>query len=153
MRNNISILFVDVRKINILIIFVVIISFFISCDNTQYKQIGNTTYYLFPDYNGENAFLYFKGKTKEAFFPIRHDGTISSVYWNNQFVIIKCGKSCKEPIKYWYIMKNIEEYNWKKFEIKQYLSPKDYENALDSIGLSEKRMEHTDGSIPWGIHW
>lgn len=49
-------------------------------------------------------------------------------------------------------MKNIKEYNWKKFEIKKFVNSTDYKIAIDSMGLSEKAMEHTDGTIPWRIH-
>ena len=49
-------------------------------------------------------------------------------------------------------MKNIKEYSWKEFEIKKYMNSVDYKKTIDSMGLSERVMEHTDGTIPWRIH-
>ena len=126
---------------------------FLSCDNTQYKQIGDTNFYLMPGLSGNGSFVYYREDSSPGFMSIKHEGIVNDIYWNKQYIIAKCCQPDNDAIKYWYVMNNIDEYNWEKIEIRQYLKKKDYENALDSIGLSEKEMEHTDGSIPWGIHW
>ena len=48
-------------------------------------------------------------------------------------------------------MKNTEDYDWKELEVRQFLNVMDYKMAIDSLGLSENKMEHTDGTIPWRI--
>lgn len=36
--------------------------------------------------------------------------------------------------------------------MKMYSDQTDYNKALDSIGINEIAMKHTDGNIPWGIN-
>ena len=95
------------------------------------------------------------GKAKEpdpvGFFSIEHEGIVTDVYWNRQYVIIKCIQSENDATKYRYIMKNTEDYDWKELEVRQFLNVMDYKMAIDSLGLSENKMEHTDGTIPWRI--
>lgn len=153
----IPILYMEIKKITAFALFIVLFSLYFgvltSCDlNPQYKQIGDTNFYLLPDWQGHGSYLHHSGGLKNGFYNITHDGVVSDVYWNAQFLIIKCSPSENDTIKDWYIMKNIKEYSWKKFDIMQLLNVKDYETALDSMGLSEKQMEHTDGTIPWRIH-
>lgn len=52
----------------------------------------------------------------------------------------------------WYLIRNIEVYNYPAFDIKHYLNEIDYQSAIDSLGVSESNMEHTDGTIPWSLH-
>jgi hypothetical protein len=147
----------EVKKIRLLVIIVAIlfipISVFLFSDNTQYKQIGDTHFYLLPDWQGKGAFLYHDGGAVNGFYRLSHEGIVCDVYWNQQFIIIKCCKSKEGPIKYWYILKNIKEYNWEKFKVRQFVNKNDYELAIDSMGIYEKDMEHTDGKIPWRIHF
>ena len=123
-----------------------------SCDITQYKQIGDTNFYLLPDWEGHGSYLHHSGGERGVFYNITHEGIVNDVYWNQQFLIIKCCLSENHAISHWYIMKNIKKYSWKGFDIKKFVNSTDYNNAIDSMGLSEKVMEHTDGTIPWCIH-
>lgn len=118
-------------------------------DNIQYKQIGNTNFYLMPNAQGEESFLYHDGGEKGIFYPINHNGVVHDVYWNQQYVIIKCSEQKKEN---WYLIRNLKDYNYPKFDIKHYLNEIDYQSAIDSLGVSESNMEHTDGNIPWSLH-
>lgn len=120
-------------------------------DNTQYKQIGDTNFYLRPNELGEGSgsFLFHDGGEESLFFPINHNGSVHDVYWNQQYVIIKCSEQKKEN---WYIIRNLKYYSYPEFGIKHYLNENDYNRSLDSLGISEKNMEHTDGSIPWRLH-
>lgn len=142
----------EVKKI---IAFVVIMAFLpLSCDITQYKRIGDTHFYLLrPDWEGKGAHLYHDGGDPDpvGFFSIKHEGIVTDVYWNRQYVIIKCIQSENDATKYRYIMKNTEDYDWKELEVRQFLNVMDYKMAIDSLGLSENKMEHTDGTIPWRI--
>ena len=148
----------EIKKIIASVFFIVLFPLYFgvltSCDlNPQYKQIGNTNFYLLPDWEGQGSYLHHNDGKKGIFYNITHEGVVSDVYWNQQFLIITCSLSENHTIRYWYIMKNIKEYNWKKYEIKKFDNYTDYKIALDSIGLSEKIMEHTDGKIPWRIHF
>ena len=145
----------EIKKIVAFVLIVVLVplSLWVFSDNTQYKQIGTTHFYLLPDWQGIGSYLHHDGGTSGGFYKITHKGSISDVYWNRQYVIVKCCQIDSDTIEYWYVMKNIKEYDWKMFEIKQFLNGKDYKMALDSLGLSEKQMEHTDGQIPWRIHF
>lgn len=120
-------------------------------DNTQYKQIGDTNFYLRPNELGDvsGSFLFHDGGEDGIFYPINHNGSVHDVYWNQQYVIIKCSEQKKEN---WYIIRNLKYYSYPKFDIKHYLNENDYNRSLDSLGISEKNMEHTDGSIPWSLH-
>jgi len=119
-------------------------------DNIQYKQIGNTNFYLRPNEMGQESFLYHDGGEEDIFFPINHKGTVHDVYWNQQYIIIKCSEQKRE---HWYIIRNIDDYNYPKFRIRHFLTEKDYRNALDSLRIYETDMKHTDGTIPWRIHF
>ena len=147
----------EIKKIIAFVLFIVLFPLYFwvltSCDlNPQYKQIGDTNFYLLPDWQGHGSYLHHSGGEKNGFYNITHDGVVSDVYWNSQFLIIKCSLSENHTIRYWYIMKNIKEYSWKEFEIKKYMNSVDYKKTIDSMGLSERVMEHTDGTIPWRIH-
>ena len=139
----------EIKKVITIFLISVLLPLFLSCDNLQYKKIGDTNFYLFPDSQGNGACLYFS-EDKEVFFPIINEGIVSDIYWNQQYIIAKCNKKNN---KCWYLMKNVKDYNWKEFEIKQFLNAKDFEKALDSMGISLKHMKHTDGTIPWCINF
>lgn len=118
-------------------------------DNIKYKQIGNTNFYLMPNAQEYESFLYHDGGEEGIFNPIYHKGIVHDVYWNQQYIIIKCSEQKDE---YWYLMRNIKDYNYSKFRIQHFLDENDYKRSLDSLGISEKNMEHTDGTIPWSLH-
>ena len=145
----------EIKKIKMLQITAVLLflTFLVSCDNLDYKKIGETNYYLMTDWQGNGSYLYHNDGKDNLFIPIRHEGIVCDVYWNRRFVIIKCCKSKEGAIKYWYILKNIKEYNWEKFKVRQFVNRNDYELALDSMGICEKDMKHTNGTIPWRIHF
>ena len=140
--------FMEIKKVIILVI-AALLPF--SCDFTECKRIGDTNFYLLPDWQGRGSYLYHDDDERGGFFPITHEGIVRDVYWNQRFVIIKCSQSDDHSIKYWYIMNNIKKYSWNRFEIKQFQNVGEYEIALDTIGVSEKQMNHTDGTIPWRI--
>ena len=70
----------EINKITIIIIVAVLLSFpiLLSCDNTQYKQIGDTYYYLMEDWQG-NAHLYYK-EGSEHFFMLLRMKVLSVMY-------------------------------------------------------------------------
>ena len=103
-----------------------------------------------PNAQGEESFLYHDEGEEGIFYPINHNGSVHDVYWNQQYIIIKCREQKKEN---WYLIRNLKDYNYPKFDIKHYLNENDYKRSLDSLGISEKNMEHTDGTIPWRIHF
>lgn len=124
-------------------------SFFFS-DISQYKQIGDTHFYLLPNFNGDESLLYHdEGHKKYGFSPIYHKGSVHYVYWNQQFIIIKCSQQKEWN---WYIIKNIKDYNYREFNILHLLNENDYQRTMDSLRIDETKMEYTDGSIPWSLH-
>ena len=122
-------------------------------DNSQYKQVGDTNFYLLPDAKGQGTFLYHGDRKQNTYIPIIHKGSVYDVFWNNQYIILKCQQTGKKTTNYWYIIKNIKDYDWKKFCIKLVLDSTDYKAILDSMRLNEKDMEHTNGKIRWCIHF
>lgn len=125
------------------------LSFFFS-DISQYKQIGDTHFYLLPNFNEDKSLLYHdNGHKRCGFFPIYHKGSVQDVYWNQQFIIIKCSQQKEWN---WYIIKNIKDYNYREFNILHLLNENDYQRTLDSLRIDETKMEYTDGSIPWSLH-
>jgi hypothetical protein len=140
----------EIKKIVILLIVVFIpFSLFLFSDISQYKQIGNTHFYLLPNEMGIESFLYHDGGEEGIFYPINHKGTVHDIYWNQQYIIIKCSEQKEEN---WYLMRNIKDYNYPKFMIQHFLNENDYKRVLDSLGISETNMEYTDGTIPWSLH-
>lgn len=145
----------EVKK-NIMLAFIAIcipFSIVLFSDNSQYKQIGDTNFYLMPDAKEQGAFLYYGDGNQNTYLPITHKGSVYDVFWNDQFIILKCQQADKKPTKYWYILKNIKDYDWKQFCIKLVSDSADYKGILDSMGLNEKDMKHTNGKIRWCIHF
>ena len=142
------------KKTTIIVAVLLFSALFLSCDNTQIKQIGDTHFYLMENDQGNGSLLYHNEGSKHPFYPITHtqEGVVDDVYWNKQYIIVKCSQPESDTIQYWHILNNIEEYDWKMFKVKQFHSALDYKAALDSMGLLEKQMSHTDGTIPWRIH-
>lgn len=138
-----------IKRILIAILIFFPLSIFLFSDTSQYKKIGDTNFYLVPNAMGEESFLYHDGGHEGGYSPIYHKGIVHDAYWNKQYVIIKCSEKEEEN---WYIIRNIKEYYYSKFKILHFLNEKDYKNALDSLGINEAKMEHTDGSIPWSLH-
>lgn len=128
----------------------IISSLLVSCDFPQYKQIGDTNFLIWEGDTGTGAYLCYS-ENPGSFISFNNEGIICDVFWNDQYVIAKSSESGREPITYWYILKNIDYYRYKDFEVREYLTQKDYTSALDSLGLVEKNMRHTDGSIPWRL--
>lgn len=133
----------------LVIVIFISLSLFLFSDNSQYKQIGDTHFYLLPNESGKESFLYHDGGEGGMFYPINHQGIVHDVYWNQQFIIIKCSQQREEN---WYIIKNIKDYSYSKFNILNFTNEDDYQRALDSLKIYEIKMEHTDGNIPWGLH-
>ena len=144
----------EIKKVKIpLLLFICSILAMIGLsDHSQYKQIGDTNFYLLPDVvNGEKSLLYHdRGSGHRVFFPISHEGSVNHVYWNQEVLIVKC---CQHKTEHWYLMNNVRDYNYPNFNVRHFLYIKDYQNALDSLGIVETDMEHTDGKIPWRIHF
>lgn len=141
----------EVKKIIIVLLVAMlsVFSFFVFSDNTQYKQIGNTNFYLLPNETGQESSLFFNDGSEDAFLPIYHDGFVHDIYWNQHFIIMKCTEPRQE---HWYIIRNIKDYNYSEFMINHFMREEDYQSALDSLGISETNFEHTNGTIPWKIH-
>lgn len=145
----------EVKK-NIILALITIcipLSIVLFSDNSQYKQIGDTNFYLMPDAEGQGAFLYYGDGNSKTYLPITHKGSVHDVFWNDQFIILKCQQADKKPTKYWYILKNIKDYDWKQFCVKLASDSADYKAILDSMELNEKDMQHTNGKIRWCIHF
>ena len=76
----------EIKKIIILLIVVFIpLSLFLFSDMSQYKQIGDTHFYLLPNEMGQESFLYHDGEAKGVFFPIHHtkEQSMMSIGINN----------------------------------------------------------------------
>lgn len=142
-------------KIVILAIFAIPLSAIIFSDNTQFKRIGKTHFYLLPIGVDDIKICLYHDDGSRSNGPcigINQEGQICDVFWNQQYVITKNSNTKNGPIKHWYIMNNIKTYSWKELGIREFSNITDYSNALDSIGLQEKQMRHTDNTIPWRLH-
>ena len=83
----------EIKKIIAFALFIVLFPLYFgvltSCDlNPQYKQIGDTNFYLLPDWQGHGSYLHHSGGEKSGFYKITHEGIVRDVFWNQQFVII-----------------------------------------------------------------
>ena len=63
----------EIKKIILLLIVVFVpLSLFLFSDISQYKQIGDTHFYLLPNEMGQESFLYYDGGEESVFYPINH---------------------------------------------------------------------------------
>lgn len=73
----------EINKIIASVLFIVLLPMYfgvlISCDNTQYKQIGDTNFYLLPDWEGHGSYLHHSGGEKGGFHNVTHEGIVSDV--------------------------------------------------------------------------
>ena len=138
-----------VRRIIGTLLILVPLTIFLFSDSSQYKQIGDTHFYLLQNELGHESHLYHDGGDKEPSYPIYSNGDVHDVTWNQQYIIIKC--QTQKGIE-WYILKNLEDYDYPQFNVKHYVNEKNYKCALDSMRINEAKMEHTDGHIPWSLH-
>lgn len=141
----------EVKKISIILLIAILIplSLLLFSDISQYKQIGDTHFYLLPDEIGTESVLYHDGGDRGVFYPINHKGIVQDVYWNQQYIIIKCSQQNEEN---WYIIKNIKDYIYSKFNIQHFTNENDYQRAIDSMKIDETTMGHTGGDVPWSLH-
>lgn len=123
--------------------------YFLFNDIPQYKQIGDTHFYIIPGQIENQSLLYHDAETDDMFYRIDHEGSVHDVFWNQQYIIIKCNEEKEE---HWYIMNNVNEYNWPKFNQRHFVKESDYKHALDSLNLRESDMGHSSGNVPWRPH-
>ena len=124
----------EVKKIIVFIIIVILL--FSSCvfgDITQYKQIGDTEYYLVESTGNVPYVNIHYYKYKDGFGEsVKYKGFAKDIYWNDQH------------------SRNNTYAPWKVYE---YATEKDFEEAKRKYGLEEEKMNYTDSSIPWRLHW
>ena len=82
----------EVKKIIVFIIIVILL--FSSCvfgDITQYKQIGDTEYYLVESTGNVPYVNIHYYKYKDGFGEsVKYKGFAKDIYWNDEFIIVKC---------------------------------------------------------------
>ena len=133
-----------------LLLFVIV---FISSKNTQYKRIGDTKYYVMRDYIGDTGpFLYYR-TDKITFEDVQTQSFVEDVYWNDDYILLVCTDLDFAKGQHYYVLRQKPDFRRKgsPWNMREYTSIDKYEEAKDSLGLDETKMQHTDGNIPWRI--
>lgn len=137
------------------ITFIVLFSLLLipSCDISQYKRIGSTCFYLCENPYRDRTKLYLHDDTmNDCFLGIEHEGYVNDVLWNNDFIVIKCFVKEEGNVVFWYIMNNIERCDKiRHLSKRKFVSVSAYQEALKQFGISESKMNHTNGTIPWAL--
>lgn len=135
------------------ILFAVFVFIIPSCDISQYKRIGDTYFYLCESPYRDRAKLYLHDDTMgDNFLGIEHEGYVKDVYWDEDYIIIKCGEANCATISQWYIMNNINSVDKiHKLSKKSFTNANDYQKAITALHLIESNINHTDGNIPWRL--
>ena len=146
----------EVKKIIVFIIIVILL--FSSCvfgDITQYKQIGDTEYYLVESTGNVPYVNIHYYKYKDGFGEsVKYKGFAKDIYWNDEFIIVKCtNRDSRIIINYCIIEQHSRNNTYAPWKVYEYATEKDFEEAKRKYGLEEEKMNHTDSSIPWRLHW
>ena len=153
----------EIKKINtcilpfVVIIVICIASIFILpfCgDITQYKRIGNTKYYLFEHFgNAARTDLRYRYDNDFWGENVKFEGLVKDVYWNKTYIIIKCTSEKSTEITYFCIIRQQgvchQNVPW---DIYEYHTEKEFEEAKQRLSLDEDKMGYTDAHIPWSLH-
>ena len=140
-------------------IYALLVLFFLlySCisDITQYKRIGDTEYYLVESFGNESyADLRYR-KDADDFFSesIKYRGFAKDVYWNSEYIIIKCTEKNSREITNYCIIKQYSKNNSHvPWEVHEYATEMEFEDAKQLFNLDEEKMNHTNADIPWHLH-
>jgi hypothetical protein len=82
----------------------------------------------------------------------RH-GDIKYVYWNDDYIIIKCTDGDSQKImNYCIIEQHGRNSPYVPWIVHEYGTEGEYKTAIDSIGLVEENLNFTDTHIPWRLH-
>lgn len=128
----------------------------ICVDILQYKRIGDTNFYLVEPDGFPWPQIYYSRPSDRGFYGLETEGFPYYIYWNDSIVIVKHSDSARKRLINYCIIKdlkindtiNIEN----NYELHEYMTKKEYEKAMDCLGLKESEMNQTDSSIPWSLH-
>ena len=144
-------IFVAIVLLLLLIPTLLLCGFFFG-DITQYKRIGNTDYSLVEGMAAEGKPLAEIMHNEEGgFIGLSYEGFAKDIYWNDDYLIVKCSDRNSETIINYCIIeqKSNRRVPWR---INEYKSKVDFEKAKQKLGLDESKMNYTDNHIPWSLH-
>ncbi|MCM1078170.1 MAG: hypothetical protein NC344_01765 [Bacteroidales bacterium] len=130
-------------------------------DITQYKRIGNTSFYLVETMaiSSEGHPLpnlyYSQNPYKDGFSGINQKGIPYRIFWNERFIVIKCSDINSKKIINYCIIKDLKTTNKNpddNYNLHEYNRKDEYEEAMRFFGLNESEMFQTDNNIPWSLH-
>lgn len=122
-------------------------------DITQYKRIGDTDYFLVDSDNDTYDIRYYISEKDGFSESVEHSGFIKDIYWNKKYIIIKCAdKDFQNIISYCIINQHSRNNPSVPWEVYEYITEKEFENAKHSLRINEKEMNYTNTNIPWKLH-
>lgn len=130
-------------------------------DITQYKRIGNTNFYLVetmaisPEGYPLPNLYYSQNPRKNGFSGINQKGIPYQIFWNERFLVVKCSDTDSGKIINYCVMEDLKTTNknpGNNYNLHEYATKKEYEEAMKLFGLNEIEMNQTDNNIPWSLH-
>lgn len=127
-----------------------------SGDITQYKRIGTTNYYLVESMTesadgGLLSNLYFKDEIGFG-ESIKIKGYPKHIFWNENYIIVKCSDVYKNHIINYCIIKQVDNQRDAYHSFQEHNDSIEYKSAMSILGLDETKMNYTDDNIPWSLH-
>lgn len=128
----------------------------ICVDILQYKRIGDTNFYLVEPDGFPWPQIYYSRPSDRGFYGLETEGFPYYIYWNDSIVIVKHSDSARKRLINYCIIKDLKTNDTinidNDYELHEYQTKKEYEKAMDCLGLKESEMNQTDSSIPWSLH-
>ena len=128
-------------------------------DVLQYKQIGNTHFYLVETFANTASghpiagLSYRFSNSDNSFEGVSLHGFPNKVWWNDNHLIVKTSQDGNsEIIGYYIIQYNQNSLDLTDCAIHEFSNEDEFKCALMKLGLDESRMDSTDSTIPWSLH-
>ena len=141
-------------------LFMMLVFLLSSCffgDLTRYKRVGDTEYYLVEAVGAEpHVRLHYNIKDEKWFGEgVIHKGFAKDIYWNEDYIIVKCtDRESQEIISYCIIEQYGRASKYHPWVSHEFATEQEYETAKKEFGIDETRMNYTDSYLgPFAIHW
>ncbi len=81
------------------------------------------------------------------------EGFPKHIYWNNDYILVKCTDGDKKGIITYCIIKLLGKYDFiEERDVRVFHNKNEYEAAKYQLHLDESKMDYTDDTIPWSLH-
>lgn len=129
------------------------ISLIAGSDNSQYKRIGKTNFFIWEDF-AKHTIVYMDDNSDIAIGII--DRNVRDVFWDERFILAECSEWLTDSLTTDYYIINLDscmnDSNKNIKGITFFSCINDYSREIKLLGLQKNKMKHTNGDIPWRLH-